>query len=540
MSETASSISSKKKCAVITAASSSAGMFVPQFIAKGLEVVVTVPVQPDTDTKAILERMRKVPRYQGADVFFDYGDIEPLIEYLDRYDVAYVVPGGDPGVVLADQLAAHYGLRGNDPSTTWRRHEKYGMHQSLKENGLRYMETRKVHCEGDIHSFWTEKGCDAAVMKFSESAASYGVKICRSLEESIDHYHHMQTLHGLTGGEHSDILIQEFIDGDQYVVNTVSREGTHMVTEVLRCPRVVVDGASLYFSGTLIMEITAEIQPLVDYALKVLDAVDFKNGICHSEYLIDSKGPILIETNPRAMGGLLDTDITKRSLGRTYLEFLLTAYDDPETFERIRHTYPAKTPMFQPSYYITAPIHGDLSPFSTLTIYMTGNAIDQERCDRGIFDWPKSTDLITSFDARYNARSVEEGESMLYLTQNVFEKYPLLFFESEPIKGIDNERTMVPGIFVTNNSSNIIFKGYNNCLFDVTKSEWLHERYLSLFKLHEGLSEGGIMTITRESCSTFPYGTEGVMMLCRLMCMEPSLDDDGNVVAIKGPSVYIK
>ena len=42
---------------------------------------------------------------------------------------------------------------------------------------------------------------------------------------------------------------------------------------------------------------------LIKYAYDVLDAIHYKNGPVHGEYMIDENGPVLIEVNCRAMGG---------------------------------------------------------------------------------------------------------------------------------------------------------------------------------------------------------------------------------------------
>lgn len=42
---------------------------------------------------------------------------------------------------------------------------------------------------------------------------------------------------------------------------------------------------------------------LIKYAYDVLDAIHYKNGPVHGEYMVDENGPVLIEVNCRAMGG---------------------------------------------------------------------------------------------------------------------------------------------------------------------------------------------------------------------------------------------
>ena len=81
-----------------------------------------------------------------------------------------------------------------------------------------------------------------------------------------------------------------------------------------------------------IKNIDDKIQELIDYAYKVLDAVDIKFGPCHGEYKIDDKGPVLIETNCRPMG-FSTTRSFQWELARNYIvDWALNSYLDQDKF----------------------------------------------------------------------------------------------------------------------------------------------------------------------------------------------------------------
>ena len=48
----------------------------------------------------------------------------------------------------------------------------------------------------------------------------------------IAHYNKISNMPNYFGNEEDDILIQEYIEGDEYVVNTISCQGKHIITDV--------------------------------------------------------------------------------------------------------------------------------------------------------------------------------------------------------------------------------------------------------------------------------------------------------------------
>jgi biotin carboxylase len=75
------------------------------------------------------------------------------------------------------------------------------------------------------------------VVKPVESAGSEGVKLCHTHEEAAHHFDllmHSQRKVGNRDG--SAVLCQEFLQGKEYVVDTVSRDGVHKVLSKLLFP----------------------------------------------------------------------------------------------------------------------------------------------------------------------------------------------------------------------------------------------------------------------------------------------------------------
>lgn len=73
---------------------------------------------------------------------------------------------------------------------------------------------------------------------------------------------------------------------------------------------------------------------MVEYALKVADAIHFRYGVIHGEYMIDEKGPVLIEVNCRPMGLSMPAEYLDLLLGRHETDAALDSLMDHERFLR--------------------------------------------------------------------------------------------------------------------------------------------------------------------------------------------------------------
>ena len=67
-------------------------------------------------------------------------------------------------------------------------------------------------------------------MKPQYCAASVGVRICSNRQEMIDAVEEVLNSPGLYGHDLKELVIQERIIGQEYVVNTMSCDGVHRIT----------------------------------------------------------------------------------------------------------------------------------------------------------------------------------------------------------------------------------------------------------------------------------------------------------------------
>ncbi len=139
------------------------------------------------------------------------------------------------------------------------------------------------------------------------------------------------------GDENTELLIQEFIEGEEYIVNTVSSEGKHRVTLIWKYSKVKTsDGSIIYDIMETVDELSLGEAEMIEYAYNVADAIGIEYGPVHGEYMIDEDGPVLVEVNCRPCGGTLAPEFLDRISGQHETDSILDAYLKPELFKQKR------------------------------------------------------------------------------------------------------------------------------------------------------------------------------------------------------------
>lgn len=94
------------------------------------------------------------------------------------------------------------------------------------------------------------------------------------------------------------LLIQEKVDGVEYVVNTVSHNGIPRVTLVWKFNKVKnSQGDEIYESCETVNELGLGEAEVVEYAYDVVKALGVQYGSVSGKYIMDEDGPVLIEAN---------------------------------------------------------------------------------------------------------------------------------------------------------------------------------------------------------------------------------------------------
>lgn len=177
------------------------------------------------------------------------------------------------------------------------------------------------------------------VLKPPMSAGADSFYICKNIEEVRVAFNKIKKKKNIFGKANETVLVQEFLDGPEYVVNTASGDGRHKVTDMwLYVKNETTDGRRLYGHDILLEPRGAVQDQLVAYAQEVLNALEITTGWGHIEIIMTHRGPVLVEIGNRMMGANQPLIVSK-ALGQGQIEYGVKAQLHPEEFKRLPDLY---------------------------------------------------------------------------------------------------------------------------------------------------------------------------------------------------------
>jgi len=210
-------------------------------------------------------------------------------------------------VELAERLGVELGMSTcNGLEKLEQRKDKAEMQDALRANGVPAAEQFK---SGDVGRLveWAEKRNDwPLVAKPTGGAGSDGVFFCNNVQDLKAAHGNIIGVRNPTGTMNNELALQEFLAGDEYIVDTVSCNGKHLVVAnwvYTKRKGVPWSPHSIVVYQNELLPPQGEIQDkLAAYVFQVLDAVGLRWGPCHTEVMMTKRGPILVEVNARLHG----------------------------------------------------------------------------------------------------------------------------------------------------------------------------------------------------------------------------------------------
>ncbi len=360
------------KAIVIVEAISTALFYERDILDRGFLPLVVYPhIEGSLDEGSSYEKVRDACRKQLSDRTIeipDDGNFEHLLTALAPYDIACVVAGSEMGVVLADRLAQALGLPGNPPASSLLHQNKDMMQEALREHGLRSIRGRVVHTLQEVRDWWKELSVSHVVLKPVAGAGTAGLHFCNSEEEAVRAAETEFAGADYFGRKDGGLIMQERIEGTEYIINTVSRNGVHRITDIWVYDKVRRgQSGNAYNYARILRRLEAGHAEMAEYAYRVLDALDFRYGPSHGEYMLTETGPVLVEVGARPMGGHFERSMLDRLLGHHLTDASLDSYLDPDAFERDRKKKYRTNGFLMNKFFIT-PEGGTVDSYPVLTL----------------------------------------------------------------------------------------------------------------------------------------------------------------------------
>lgn len=257
-----------------------------------------------------------------------------LLKNLQKYEVLAVIPGTETSIYLADLLAEALNVIGNSTKTSHCRRDKFSMINAVQRGGL---ETAKQFKSNNFNEVlqWHQYEMNEVwplVVKPVNSAGTDSVRFCNNQQELKNAVENILGKKNRLGIRNEEVLVQSFLEGIEYVVNTVSLNSKHHLTDIRRCHKKRVLGAG-FISGVeeLIMSNEPIAETLKQYAFKALDFLGIQHGPGHFEIMVTPRGPAIIEMGARIQGGI-NPEANALCIGEQQLDKTIDVYLEPEKF----------------------------------------------------------------------------------------------------------------------------------------------------------------------------------------------------------------
>lgn len=322
----------RKKICIIVDGYSTGSSLAKVFAAYGYG---SIHIQSSAKIASNLEKSFRVNDY--IDNIIYSGDIDSVCASINAkgFEIICIIPGCEPGVELADILSERFNCSTSNGTLYSRaRRNKFLMTEAVKKAGIPTVNYIKSNNIEEILKYISNYNqfSSPIVLKPLESSCTDGFHICRTEKEVRDAFSKLHLSKNVFNAINDEILVQNFLEGQEYCVNTVSLNGIHYVCEIWQINKSLAQHSKIYNCMKLIDDDIPEYQLLKQYTESVLNALHIKNGPAHTEIIIDKNNqPILLETAARLMGAF-DLSLITQALNSNATLITVEAYLTSDIF----------------------------------------------------------------------------------------------------------------------------------------------------------------------------------------------------------------
>ncbi|MCD4679462.1 MAG: ATP-grasp domain-containing protein [Bacteroidales bacterium] len=254
----------------------------------------------------------------------DLSNLNSVDQYYSKHSFDAVIgPVTELGNITAANLSEKYGFLYNDLSAVKATTDKSIMRTALNCTNLDTPKFKQFISIDDVLANFDFP----LIVKPPISSASRGVTLVNRKE---DFNNAINEAHKFC--DHlSDILIEEYIVGEQFSIETITSRGNHYIVGITK---EIMSGPPYFVERTDIISIDLYknyISKFQEYINILLDSLGITVGPCHIEVKVNTNGIFLIEIASRS--GLLRDRLITASKSSNYNELILKSYLDQEIKE---------------------------------------------------------------------------------------------------------------------------------------------------------------------------------------------------------------
>jgi hypothetical protein len=297
----------KIKYAVIIDVALSGNSLAYEFVNRGYRIINIY------SSKKTFQKLYKSLHNTLYETCLIYESDEQLRTDLAQYNIQCCLPGSDYGVALSNHLNELFGL---------------GINNTIISDRYKVLSA--------IGELVTDTNFDEFLSQYQKCV----------IKPKVSHggYDRVQVVESIEGIDTTDMFMMPYINGDEYVVDTVTLNGKHKLVSVWKYAKQ--DG--FWREKTVLLDYIGNeklIEKLYEYTCNVLDKVNYVVGACHTEIIIENGIPKLIESNFRTHGHL-DYASSFKILTQPQIQLTVEAYMcDEIPFTDMRPAYCKKANM---------------------------------------------------------------------------------------------------------------------------------------------------------------------------------------------------
>ncbi len=326
------------------------------------------------------ERFRHVHVWDG-----DPSSLDALAATLRAYRPRCLIAGSETGVELAEALVERVVPgTGHVPALAPARRDKWAMARAVAAAGIPHLRQLCSAEEAEIARWLAATGLDRrpVVLKPPKSAATDDVHLIPAGADWRPVFEQVNGKVNEFGIRNDGVLVQEYAEGTEYLVDSYSVGGEHGLVDVCRYRKVQRgDRIGVYDLVDFLPPDAPEVAPLWPYVRRVLDAVGVRNGCCHTEVIVTAAGPRFLEVGARPAGGGHQM-ITKLATGTNHIERTVAhrvhGTFDP-SYELVRHVCSVVLSAPRAGVWTNADVFDEVDALPTFHVkhfyYGTGDAV---------------------------------------------------------------------------------------------------------------------------------------------------------------------
>jgi biotin carboxylase len=296
-----------------------------------------------------------------VEIIPDQPNIEQLIK---RYDPIAIIPGTEEGIPLAERLTAAVTPQfSNDHKKSRHRSHKALMQNALEEAGIPTLKTLHTASEQEAEAWIKENDLEDCplIVKPPVSSGSEKVFHIPANGDWRKALHRILMEPVLSGARSETAVIQEQAVGTEFAVGTVSANGKHFLTHLMKYNKTSVGEYKTVFDHVEFVPHDQEaLDGLFDYTKNALNALGVRWGAAHTEVMLTKKGPRLIESSARMIGGPV-VEFAREATGSSQADRLVELYVDGDVLTKEYGFRKTVVPVF-----LKAVTHGTASNVDVL------------------------------------------------------------------------------------------------------------------------------------------------------------------------------